>query len=245
MKARSGAIWESYVAGRFDARVDRFPAEIPADDPRLLAVRSCLSDWRGKRLLDLGCGRGRYWPHWKAWGVDVTGIDISRKSLTPGDDRAFRAIGSLARLPWADASFEVVCLLETLQHLPDPAAALREAARVLTPGGAIVIVDRNPLALDPVRPWLPSLMVKWVDERRGLWMYPPDAPVRESWHTPAYWKKVAGDLFGGWRVAYLESSEEPATRIRRSVPLCRPFYALSGTRNGFGRLTKMASRDHR
>ncbi len=245
MKAGSGAIWESYVADRFDARVDRFPAEIPADDPRLLAVRSCLADWRGKRLLDLGCGRGRYWPHWQAWGVDVTGIDISRKSLAPGGHQAFRAVGSLARLPWADASFEVVCLLETLQHLPDPAAALNEAARVLVPGGTIVIVDRNPFAVDPVRPWLPSLMVKWVDQRRGLWMYPPDAPVRERWHTPAYWRMVSGSLFGAWEVSYVESSEEPGTRIRRSFPLCRPFYALTGRRATTVRPGVMASRDQR
>lgn len=231
MKSGTSAIWESYVANRFDDRVDRFPADIPADDPRLLAIRACHADWRGKRLLDLGCGRGRYWPHWQAWGVDVTGIDISRKSLAPGNQRAFRVIGSLARLPWADASFDVVCLLETLQHLPEPAVAVCEAARVLVPGGTIVIVDRNPFALDPVRPWLPSLMVKWVDQRRGLWMYPPDAPVRERWHTPSFWRKTAGDHFDGWSVTYVESSEELGRRIRRNLPLCRPFYALIGTRS--------------
>lgn len=230
MKARSAAAWETYVAGRFDDRVEHYPAEMPADDPRLLAVGSCRDCWQGVRLLDLGCGRGRYWPHWQAWGADVTGIDISRKSLGSGQAAGFRAIGSLTRLPWADGAFDVVCLLETLQHLPDPAAALGEAARVLAPGGTIVIIDRNPLAVDPRRPWLPSLMIKWVDQRRGLWMYPPGAPAHERWRPPGYWKRLLGERIGGWQTVYVESSEENATRIRRGLPLCRPFYRLAGTK---------------
>jgi len=230
MKARSAAAWESYVAGRFDDRVDRYPADMPADDPRLLAVGSCRDRWQGLRLLDLGCGRGRYWPHWHAWGADVTGIDISRKSLGASQTSGFRAIGSLARLPWADESFDVVCMLETLQHLPDPAAALGEAARVLVPGGTLVIIDRNPLALDPRRPWLPSLMIKWIDQKRGLWMYPPSAPARERWQSPACWKRLLGGRISGWHTVYVETSEEKGPRVRRGLPLCRPFYRLVGTK---------------
>jgi SAM-dependent methyltransferase len=232
MKARAMAAWESYVATRFDDRVDHYPAAIEADDPRLLAILGCRNDWHGLRLLDLGCGRGRYWPHWQAWGADVSGLDISRKSLDSPNSSTFRAIGSLARLPWADNAFDIVCLLETLQHLPDPAAALGEAVRVLAPGGSIVIIDRNPLALDPHRPWLPSLMIKWVDEKRGLWMYPPDAPVRERWHAPSHWKRLLGDRIVDWRIAYVESSEEQGPRIRRSLPIFRPFYRLVGTKPG-------------
>lgn len=232
MKAGRPAAWESYVAARFDGHVDHLPAELPADDPRLVAIRSCRDDWSGLRLLDLGCGRGRYWPHWQGWGVDVTGIDISRRSLESRSSGTFRAVGSLSRLPWADGRFDVVCFLETLQHLPDPVAALREAMRVLVPGGTIVIVDRNPLALDPKRPWLPSLMVKWIDQRRGLWMYPPDAPVRERWHSPAFWRRAMEGAASGWRLDYVESSEEQAPRLRRGLPLCRPFYCLAGTRLG-------------
>jgi 2-polyprenyl-6-hydroxyphenyl methylase/3-demethylubiquinone-9 3-methyltransferase len=231
MNAASIPVWESYVAGRFDDRVEHYPASIPANDPRLIAIRSMMPRWNGLRLLDLGCGRGRYWPHWRSWGADITGIDISRKSLSSADNAGFKAIGTLTRLPWNDGSFDAVCILETLQHSPAPARALHEAMRVLRPGGSLIIVDRNPLALDPIRPWLPSVLIKWIDERRGLWMYPQDAPVRERWHRPSHWRHALAGMSSDWRLQYVDSTEEPATKIRRILPVCRPFYCLSGTKS--------------
>ena len=139
-------------------------------------------------------------------------------------------VASMSRLPLADGLFDTVLMLETLQHLPRPQLALAEAARVLKPGGKVVIIDRNPLALNARRPWLPSLFIKAIDQRRGLWMYPPDAPVRERWRLPSGWKSLAGEAFNSWSVAHVESSEEPSRRIRRLVPLARPFFCMIGTK---------------
>ncbi len=48
-------------------------------------------------------------------------------------------------------------------------------------------------ALDARRPWLPSLVVKRIDERRGLWMYPAGGPVRERWFRPEALKRRGSD----------------------------------------------------
>jgi SAM-dependent methyltransferase len=141
-------------------------------------------------------------------------------------------VASMTRLPLADGLFDAVLLLETLQHLQHPELALAEAVRVLKPGGKMIVIDRNPLALNHRRPWLPNLLIKAIDQQRGLWMYPSDAPVRERWKMPHRWQKCAGMALGHWTVSYVESSEEQSRRIRQILPLARPFFCMIGTKPG-------------
>ncbi len=47
-----------------------------------------------------------------------------------------------------------------------------------------MIVDKNVCSWNAQRPWLPSVAVKWIDERRGLWMYSHREKVRERWFRP-------------------------------------------------------------
>jgi 2-polyprenyl-6-hydroxyphenyl methylase/3-demethylubiquinone-9 3-methyltransferase len=162
----------------------------------------------------------------------VAGLDISAESLKyNGHDQAVM-VASMSRLPLADGMFDAVLLLETLQHLPRPELALAEAARVLKPGGKMIIIDRNPLALNAERPWLPSLLIKAIDQRRGLWMYPANAPVRERWRLPHSWRKMVAGQCHSWHLTYAESSEEKSRTVRRLVPLARPFFCLTGTKAG-------------
>ena len=51
--------------------------------------------------------------------------------------------------------------------------------------GVLVILDKNVAALDARRPWLPSILMKRIDEYRGRWMYPARGPVRERWFWPS------------------------------------------------------------
>jgi SAM-dependent methyltransferase len=104
------------------------------------------------RLLDIGCGTGANLPMLRAAaGTDgrVVGMDFSALALDfarthldePNSDAASPVNllqGDALRLPFPDAAFDIVTMLDVLEHLEDDAGALREVRRVLRPGGAYV-----------------------------------------------------------------------------------------------------------
>ena len=101
----------------------------------------------GRRLLDVGCGPGAMAAALAGHGARMTGIDPGAAAIAAARDRApdctFEA-GSAESLPFADGAFDGAVILNALHHVPDPRAALDEAARVVVPGGRIVVVE--PLA---------------------------------------------------------------------------------------------------
>jgi len=107
--------------------------------PRVQRVLGILRGLAPQDLLDTGSGRGTFlWPLLASFpALPVTSIDVS--SQRAGDVHAVRK-GGIARLhaaqmnaqqmAFADRSFDVITMLEVLEHMPDPLAALREAIRV-------------------------------------------------------------------------------------------------------------------
>ncbi|WP_344858208.1 SAM-dependent methyltransferase [Amycolatopsis ultiminotia] len=105
----------------------------------------------GNRLLDIGCGIGE--PAIRmgtAHDIMVTGISISERQVERANDRALKAdvddrvvfeYADAMDLPFQDESFDLVWALESLHHMPDRWTALREAARVLRPGGWLALGD--------------------------------------------------------------------------------------------------------
>jgi SAM-dependent methyltransferase len=87
---------------------------------------------RCRRVLDIGGGNGMLSGLLLERGVPAIVVDVSRHvadAPVPG------VLGDAARLPFPDASFDGAAALWMLYHLPDPVLALREARRVLRPGG--------------------------------------------------------------------------------------------------------------
>jgi SAM-dependent methyltransferase len=108
-----------------------------------------LRPWLGGRLLDVGCGEGQFLRRasrrFEAHGVDISveGVEHARRAT----GLATVHLASAVELPFADGFFSVVVCLDVVEHLEQPDAALTEFARVLEPGGALVISTPNPASL--------------------------------------------------------------------------------------------------
>jgi len=118
-----------------------------AGQERRLALLNRVAPLAGKRVLVDGCGIGmyvraiaRYTPH--VCGLDIE-LDRVREGRAGGLDGLLNAV--CERLPFADASFDVVFSHEVLEHVNDDRAACREMARVLRPGGRAVLFVPNRL----------------------------------------------------------------------------------------------------
>ena len=213
---------EAVVASRFDALHTRFKRVLDANDPRLRGAVNSLWPLAGRRLLDLGCGKGRFARALCREGAAVVGLDLSAAML--GEATGIERVrASARRLPFRPASFDAVVAVEVFEHLAPRSLDLvcGEIRRVLRPGGTLVIVDKNVCSWNARRPWLPSVAVKWIDERRGLWMYSHRGKVRERWFRAGELQTRLGQWFSTVRVEYLLS---PAERGRF------PFQRLPGTR---------------
>lgn len=100
----------------------------------------------GKRILDIGCGVGMYVRKFQEFSPTVWGVDLEFDRVLQGS----QAIPNLSvargeNLPFRDASFDVVFLHEVLEHVDDDALTVREALRVLSPRGHVVIYVPNRL----------------------------------------------------------------------------------------------------
>ena len=90
------------------------------------------------RMLDCGCGTGYnlrlLGPYGRPWGMDLTqsGLDRARAAGRP------LVRGSAVHIPFAAASFDLVTCFDVLQCVPDDRSVVRELARVLQPGGALI-----------------------------------------------------------------------------------------------------------
>ena len=108
-----------------------------------------MEECHGGRLLDLGCGDGLY-SHLSGLGkVEAIGIDPEKTAIeqaakmTQGQHYPSKAprflVGAGTQIPFKEASFDMVAMLDVIEHLPNPVAVLREIGRVLKSGGLLLI----------------------------------------------------------------------------------------------------------
>lgn len=134
------------LAARVEARARL--SEGRSADPIYATVAEMLAscDARGV-VADVGCGAGGLWPALKGRFGACIGLDAARYDGLP-HDIDFRTIDlDAARLPLEDASVDVAVSVEVIEHLENPRAFSRELARIVRPGGWVVISTPNQLSL--------------------------------------------------------------------------------------------------
>jgi len=133
--------YETIAAG-FDALMN------PYDLARRLTImfdELLPHDLTGLRTLDLGCGTG-WFSQWAAQrGAQVICLDISHRLAETTYHRAHTGpvVGDATCLPLASGYFDLLISSEMLEHLARPDAGIREIARLLVPGGSVVLTTPN------------------------------------------------------------------------------------------------------
>ena len=100
----------------------------------------------GARILDAPCGAGALTLTLRARGYETFGADVDAAAAAPLGD-AFKTADLSQSLPWSDGRFDAVLSVEGLEHLENRHAYLREIARVLKPGGTLVLTTPNIVSL--------------------------------------------------------------------------------------------------
>jgi len=104
----------------------------------------------GDRLLDVGCGTGHWSRIFASRGYEVTGIDICPEMSEVARSRDYPGcyfeIADACRLPFDNASFEVIAAMATLEFVRDPELAVTEMFRCVKPAGSVIVGALNRLA---------------------------------------------------------------------------------------------------
>jgi SAM-dependent methyltransferase len=151
----SGAVWwqREYTDG----------ADVEYEEQIIPLV---VEHFRGtRRVLDIGCGEGQVARGLAAAGVEVVGLDPSGPQITAARARGGGpeyARANAERLPIADRSVDAVLACLAFEHVQDLSSAVQELARVLVPGGRLLLLVGHPLLQAPGSGWIDD---KILDER--------------------------------------------------------------------------------
>lgn len=96
----------------------------------------------GGRVLDFGCGSGITVSALSQAGYDAHGVDFSQEAISFGGGKGIANLRAISdeKLPYPDASFDVITCMDVLEHLKDEQPALSEMRRVLKPGGLLIVM---------------------------------------------------------------------------------------------------------
>lgn len=156
------------------------------------ALRSLAQRLNAERILEVGCGTG----HWLAevhqvtedvWGLDPSAGMLRRAHLR---SKAFHLVrGRAGRLPFADASFDLVFCANAIHHFDGQRAFVSQARRVLGPGGALAVIGQDPRGRRD----------SWYVYRYFEGTYETDLRRFPSWGTVVDWLIASGFERIEWR----------------------------------------------
>jgi ubiquinone/menaquinone biosynthesis C-methylase UbiE len=166
-------------------------------------IRTRQFDLRGmKSILDVGSGAGQIAGHLLEFadpGAGITCTDLSQQMLCRarrrlGSDRPAYIAADLSNLPFADRSFDGVTCGYVLEHLPDPSAGLSELARVMCPGGRMMLLTTED---NFAGAWTSRIWCCRTYNRRELMQLCESLGLRwkkELWFSPVHRAMRAGGI---------------------------------------------------
>jgi ubiquinone/menaquinone biosynthesis C-methylase UbiE len=175
-------------------------------------------------LLDIGTGTGRMIEVLAPRVGQALGIDQSREMLAvarvnlerAGASNGMVRLGDMYQLPLPGASFDAVVIHQVLHYADRPAAAITEAARVLRPGGLLVVVDFTPHVLEFLRDEHAHRRLGFTDGEVAEWS-------REAGLEPAPTRHLKGDPL---TVAIWTAQRQPAIRDESPPEIAVPEQVL-------------------
>jgi SAM-dependent methyltransferase len=155
---------------------------------------------RGLRVLEIGVGMGADYLEWLKAGALATGVDLSATSMERARQRAELAgyqpdlrVADAEQLPFADNSFDVVYSYGVMHHSPNTAQCVREAWRVLKPGGQARIMVYHHPSITGAMLWLRYGIFRGKSPRQSVFDH------LESPGTKTYTRREALQLLDGFR----------------------------------------------
>ena len=203
---------------------------------------------KGAKVLDVGCGTGEHLAQaakrgLKAFGVEPAPamLDFARRNVPQAEIKQ----GVATDLPYEDGQFDLVIMVEVLRYLdrPDTEKALREARRVLKPGGLLFVTLVNRWALDGfyVLQRLRSVVRgRQFDAVNPYCLFHSPASARRDLHKAGFADvRIEGRLlaplriayklnegFGGWLASKLERLDDSLHRHRMTQPFAGHLIAI-------------------
>jgi ArsR family transcriptional regulator len=152
------------------------------------AVLDALGPRRFDSLLDLGTGTGRMLELLHGLYTRALGLDASTDMLAVARANLDRAkiaeaqvrLGDINHLPFGRDAFDVVTIHQVLHYLNDPESAVAEAARVLRPGGRLLVVDFAPHGLEFLRERHAHRRLGFSRQSMGQWLASPGLSVEKA-----------------------------------------------------------------